>query len=42
MDIDNVRRVFNIMKANSGEKLTELHSHCTTGWPGAVYVEAMN
>ncbi len=41
LDIDNVRRVYNIMKENSGGLPTELHSHCTTGLADAVYVEAM-
>ena len=41
LDIDNVRRVFNIMKANSGDLLTEIHAHCTTGLADPVYVEAM-
>jgi oxaloacetate decarboxylase alpha subunit len=41
LDIDNVRRVFNIMKQNSGDRLTEIHSHCTTGLADPVYVEAM-
>ncbi|MCL2124419.1 MAG: hypothetical protein FWH33_00330 [Oscillospiraceae bacterium] len=41
LDIDNVRRVYNIMKANSGDLPTEIHSHCTTGLADAVYVEAM-
>jgi oxaloacetate decarboxylase (Na+ extruding) subunit alpha len=41
LDIDNVRRVYNIMKVNSGSLLTELHSHCTTGLADAVYVEGM-
>ena len=41
LDIDNVRRVYNIMKENSGSLLTEIHSHCTTGFADPVYVEAM-
>ena len=41
LDIDNVRRVYNIMKANSGDLPTEIHSHCTTGLADPVYVEAM-
>ena len=41
LDIDNVRRVYNIMKENSGGLLTEIHSHCTTGLADPVYVEAM-
>lgn len=41
LDIDNVRRVYNIMKANAGNLLTEIHSHCTTGLADPVYVEAM-
>jgi oxaloacetate decarboxylase alpha subunit len=41
LDIDNVRRVYRIMKENSGSLLTEIHSHCTTGLADPVYVEAM-
>jgi len=41
LDIDNVRRVYTIMKENSGGLPTEIHSHCTTGLADAVYVEAM-
>ena len=41
LDIDNVRRVFKLMKENSGAVLTEIHSHCTTGLADPVYVEAM-
>jgi oxaloacetate decarboxylase alpha subunit len=41
LDIDNVRRVYNIMKQNSGDLPTEIHSHCTTGLADPVYVEAM-
>ena len=41
LDIDNVRRVFKIMKDNSAGLPTEIHSHCTTGLADAVYVEAM-
>jgi len=41
LDIDNVRRVYKIMKDNSKGLPTEIHSHCTTGLADAVYVEAM-
>ncbi|MCL2878406.1 MAG: hypothetical protein FWF13_06470, partial [Acidobacteria bacterium] len=41
LDIDNVRRVYAIMKENSGDLFTEIHSHCTTGLADPVYVEAM-
>ena len=41
LDIDNVRRVYNIMKKNTGDLFTEIHSHCTTGLADPVYVEAM-
>ena len=41
LDIDNVRRVYTIMKNNSKDLPTEIHSHCTTGLADAVYVEAM-
>jgi len=42
LDIDDVRRVFKIMKDNMPAGMTtEIHSHCTTGLADAVYVEAM-
>jgi len=41
LDVDNVRRVYTIMKENSKGLPTEIHSHCTTGLADAVYVEAM-
>ena len=43
LDIDNVRRVYKIMKDNMPKDMpTEIHAHCTTGLADAVYVEAMN
>jgi len=41
LDVDSVRRVYKIMKDNSKDLPTEIHSHCTTGLADSVYVEAM-
>jgi len=41
LDVESVRRVFQIIKENAPGKTLEIHSHCTAGMADVVYAEAM-
>jgi oxaloacetate decarboxylase alpha subunit len=41
LDIDNIRRMYRLMKEHCSAIPLELHSHCTTGLADAVYAEAL-
>lgn len=41
LDIDNIRRMYRLMKEHCQGVPLELHSHCTTGLADAVYAEAL-